>query len=76
MPIEAGFGFLARQVRAVHLDLLGFQRRTEERFDKVEGRLDRVEGRLEIVERKVDGLPRALAEAVQAEFAKRDGRSG
>jgi hypothetical protein len=74
--LEGGFGFLTQQVRAVHLDLLGFQKRTEERFDKVEDRLDRVENRLEVVERKVDELPRALAEVVQAEFAKRDGRSG
>jgi septal ring factor EnvC (AmiA/AmiB activator) len=88
--LEGGFGFLTQQVRTVHLDLLGFQKRTEERFDKVEERLDRVDSRLDRVEgrldrmdrrlgnveQKVDELPRALAEVVQAEFAKRDGRSG
>jgi hypothetical protein len=81
--LEGGFGFVTQQVRAVHLDLLGFQKQTNQRFDKVEGRFDKVDDRLDrmdrrigSVEQKIDGLPRALAEVVQAEFAKRDGRSG
>jgi len=41
--LEGSFGFLTNQVKGVHRDLLGFQEKTEQRFDKVEGRLDRVE---------------------------------
>lgn len=61
--IEGSFGFLTEQVRGVHKDLLAFQTRTEQRFekvdsrfDKVDGRFDRVEGRLDRVEKEVRGL--------------------
>src|SRR5262245_47147740 len=41
--LEGSFRFLTRQVKGVHKDLLTFQARTEQRFEKVDGRLDRVE---------------------------------
>jgi hypothetical protein len=40
---EGSFGLLTQQVKGVHKDLLGFQAKTEQRFDQVEGRLGRVE---------------------------------
>ena len=38
--LEGSFGFLTQQIKGVHRDLLAFQAKTEERFEKVEGRLD------------------------------------
>lgn len=38
--LEGSFGFLTQQVKAVHKDLLEFQEKTEQRFDKVDGRFD------------------------------------
>jgi len=40
---EGSFGFLTQQVKGVHKDLLGFQEKTEQRFEKIDGRLDHVE---------------------------------
>jgi len=41
--IEGSFGFLTQQLKGVHKDLLAFQARTEQRFDKVDGRFDRLD---------------------------------
>jgi len=49
--IEGSFGFLTQQIKGVHKDLLTFQARTEQRFDKVEQRFDKVEGRLDRLEK-------------------------
>src|SRR5438067_11385282 len=54
--LEGGFGFLTQQVRTVHRDLLAFQTKTEQRFDKVDGRFDKVEGRLDRIEKSVRDL--------------------
>ena len=61
--LEGSFGFLTRQVKGVHKDLLTFQAKTEQRFDKIDGRFDKVdsrfdkvEGRLDRVESEVRGL--------------------
>jgi tetrahydromethanopterin S-methyltransferase subunit G len=54
--IEGSFGFLTQQIKSVHKDLLTFQARTEQRFDKVDGRLDKVDGRLDRVEKEVRSL--------------------
>ena len=64
MNVEAGsFAFLIQQIKSVHKDLLTFQARTEQRFEKIDGRLngmdgrfDRVEGRLDRVEKGVRSL--------------------
>lgn len=53
---EGSFGFLTQQVKGVHRDLLGFQAKTEQRFDQVDGRFDKVEGRLDRVEKGVRDL--------------------
>jgi hypothetical protein len=52
--LEGSFGFLTQQLRGVHKDLLAFQAKTDERFDKVEARLDRIEGRFDGVESRLD----------------------
>src|SRR5262245_52676468 len=69
--LEGSFGFLTQQVREVHKDLIAFQARTEQRFekvdrrfDKVDGRLDRVDGRLDRVEKEVRTLRKDLPEIV------------
>ena len=61
--LEGSFGFLTQQVKSVHRDLLAFEAKTEQnfekvsgRFDKVDGRLDRMDGRLDQVEKEVRGL--------------------
>ena len=80
--IEGSFGFLLQQVRSVHKDLLAFQARAEQRFekidgrfDKVEGRLDRSDGRLDRIEKGVRGLrenmPRIVGDAIGAVLRER-----
>ena len=44
--LEGSFGFLTNQVKAVRKDLLTFEEKTEQRFDKVEGKLDRLESKI------------------------------
>ena len=60
--IEGSFGFLTEQMRGVHKDLLAFQARTEQRFDKVDGRLDKVDGRLDKVDGRLDRVEKGLAD--------------
>ena len=38
---EGTFGFLVHQISDLHKDLLAFQEKTEQRFDKVDGRFVR-----------------------------------
>jgi tetrahydromethanopterin S-methyltransferase subunit G len=54
--LEGSSEFLTQQVKGVHGDLLGFQAKTEQRFDQVDGRLDKVESRLGLVEKSVHDL--------------------
>jgi len=54
--IEGSFGFLTQQIKGVHKDLLAFQARTAQRFDKVDGRFDKVDGRLDRVEKGMRSL--------------------
>ena len=62
--IEGSFGFLTEQVKSVHKDLLAFEEKTEQRFDKVDGRFDRLESKVDALDRKidakVDGLTKSL----------------
>ena len=41
--IEGSFGFLTQQIKSVHKNLLAFQAKTEQRFDKIDSRLDQVD---------------------------------
>jgi len=54
--IEGSFGFLTEHVKGVHKDLLAFQAKAEQRFEKIDGRFDRVDGRLDKVEKGVKNL--------------------
>ena len=55
--LEGSFGFLTQQVKAVHKDLLEFETKTEQRFDRLEGKLDAVDRK---IDHKIDGLSKAL----------------
>ena len=54
--IEGSFGFLTQQIKSVHKDLLAFQARTEQRFDKIDGRLDKVDSRFDRLEKEARSL--------------------
>src|SRR5215510_10575888 len=56
--LEGSFGFLTQQIKGVHKDLLTFQARTEQRFDRIEGRFHQVDGRFD----KIEGGIRRLRE--------------
>jgi len=58
--LEGSSGFLTQQVKGVHRDLLGFQAKTEQRFDQVDGRLDKVDGRLDKVESRLDLVEKSV----------------
>jgi hypothetical protein len=62
--IEGPFGFLSRQLKSVHKDLLTFQARTEQRFDKIDGSFEKVDGRLDRVERSVRTLRQDMPKIV------------
>ena len=76
--LEGSFGFLTEQVRGVHKDLLAFEARTEQRFDKVDGRFDKVDGRLDKVEREIRGLrqemPGIVADTMREVLRERDAK--
>ena len=67
--LEGSFGFLARQVSTVHKDLLAFQEKTEQRFDKIDVRFDKVDGRLDHLDRGLRGLrndmPKIVGDALR-----------
>jgi len=54
--LEGSFGFLTEQVKNVHKDLLAFEARTEQRFDRVDSRLDRVEGEVRGLRADMPGI--------------------
>ena len=65
--IEGSFGFLTQQIKGVHKDLLDFEAKTEQSFEKVDKRFGQVDKRFEQVdkrfdrlEQKVDGLAKAM----------------
>jgi uncharacterized protein YoxC len=65
--LEGSSEFLTQQVKGVHKDLLGFEAKTEQRFDqvdrrfdKIDGRFDKVDGRLDKVESRLDLVEKGL----------------
>jgi predicted nucleic acid-binding Zn-ribbon protein len=54
--IEGSFGFLTRQIKGVHKDLLAFQARTEQKFEKVDGRFDRLEKEVRSLREDMPGI--------------------
>jgi predicted nuclease with TOPRIM domain len=55
--IEGSFGFLTQQIQNVHKELLTFEEKTEQRFDRLEGKVDALDRKIDT---KVDGLAKAL----------------
>jgi|SRR6266704_1981867 len=83
--LEGSFGFLTRQIKGVHKDLLAFHAKTEQRFDAidgkfaaVDGRFDKVEGRLGRLETGVrklrEEMPGIVGDAVRTVMRARNGR--
>jgi predicted nucleic acid-binding Zn-ribbon protein len=58
MNVEAEIRDLKRrvtnQVKGVHRDLLAFQEKTEQRFEKIDGRFEQVDGRINKVDGRLD----------------------
>jgi hypothetical protein len=66
MAMDVGsFGFLTQQLRGVHKDLLAFQARTEERFNKIENDV-------QVLRRDMPGI---VGSAVREVLAERRGKS-
>jgi nucleoside-triphosphatase THEP1 len=55
--IEGSFGFPTEQVKSVHKDLLAFEEKTEQRFDRLEGKIDSLDRKIVA---KLDGLTKSL----------------
>jgi len=78
--LEGPFGFLTRQVRSVHKDLLAFEEKTDGKLREHDARFDRVDAKMDALDRKidakVDGLARSLpgivVEAVREANRERD----
>ena len=60
--IEGSFGFLTQQLKSVHKDLLSFQERTEQKFEKVDGRFDRLEKEIRDVRKEVGGVRKEVGD--------------
>jgi len=75
--LEGSFGFLTTQIGGVHKDLLTFQARTEQRFEKIGERFDATDGRLDRVEKEVRTLRKDLPGIVGGAVrdALREGRA-
>jgi len=65
-----------RQIKGVHKDLLEFQARTEQRFDRIDGRLEGSDGRFDRIENGLralrEDMPGIVGDAMRA--AQREGR--
>jgi uncharacterized protein YoxC len=58
--LEGSSEFFTQQLKGVHKDLLAFQEKTEQRFDKIDGRFDKVDGRLDKVEGRLDHVEKSV----------------
>src|SRR5438132_13991884 len=58
--IEGSFGFPTQQLKSVHKDLLSFQERTEQRFEKIDGCFDKVDGRFDRVDGRLGGVEKEI----------------
>ena len=63
--LEGSFGFLTEQVKGVHKDLLGFQEKTEQRFEKIDDRLERIDGRLDKADGRLDRVEKGVRDLRQ-----------
>ena len=60
--IEGSFGFPIQQLKSVHKDLLSFQERTEQKFEKVDGRFDRLEKEIRDVRKEVGDVRKEVGD--------------
>jgi hypothetical protein len=60
--IEGSFGFLTQQIKIVHKDLLAFQAKTGQRFDRLGGRTGKIAGRIDKADSRLDRIERGLRE--------------
>ncbi len=56
------FGFLAHQISNLHKDLLAFQAKTEQRFDRIDARFDGIDGRIDKIDCRLDLIDRNVRE--------------
>lgn len=70
--LEGSFGFLTEQVKSVHKDLLAFEEKTEQRFDRLENKVDALDRKIDA---KVDGLAKALPGIVRDALSDYEVRS-
>jgi hypothetical protein len=78
---EGSFEFLARQISALHKDLLAFRAKTEKQFGRLDARFRKIDtglrgrgGRFAAIERELGGLRADLPKAVRK--AARDALRG
>jgi hypothetical protein len=55
--LEGSFGFLTQQIQNVHKELLTFEEKSEQRFDRLESKVDALDRKIDT---KIDGLAKAL----------------
>ena len=48
--------FLAHQISTFHKDLLGFQEKTEQRFDQIDAKFDRMDGKFDKIDSRLDHI--------------------
>ena len=53
---EGTFGFLVHQISIFHKDLLAFQEKTEQRFDRIDTRFDKMDGRFGKIDSRLDHI--------------------
>lgn len=54
------FGLLTQQIAVLHRDLLAFQKRTEQRFDRIDARFDSIDQKFDRLEGKADSLDQKI----------------
>jgi predicted nuclease with TOPRIM domain len=55
--IEGSFGFLTQQIQNVHKELLAFEEKTEQRFDRLDSKVDALDRKIDT---KIDDLAKSL----------------
>lgn len=77
--LEGSFGFLTEQVKGVHKDLLRFEARTEERFERVDKKLQEHGGRFDRLEQNLKGLrtdmPKIVGDTMREVLREQKGKS-
>jgi|HubBroStandDraft_6_1064221.scaffolds.fasta_scaffold410546_2 hypothetical protein len=56
------FGFLVHQISTFHKDLLAFQEKTKQRFDRIDAKFDRIDSRSDKIDGRLDHIDRNVHE--------------